>query len=123
MRRLEEHSASARAPVGDAALRAIWGVVAALPRGVVDTYGGIARRAGLAGRARLVGHALRVAPDDLDLPWHRVVGAGGRIAFPAGSRSHREQCRRLRAEGLEVRGGRVRSGASALDALLFGGDC
>jgi methylated-DNA-protein-cysteine methyltransferase-like protein len=54
-----------------------------------------------------VGFALRVAGDALDLPWHRVLGAGGRIAFPRASRAHREQARRLRAEGLRVVDGRV----------------
>jgi methylated-DNA-protein-cysteine methyltransferase-like protein len=88
----------------------------------VSTYGVIATRAGLPGRARLVGHALKAAPPGLDLPWHRIVAAGGRIAFPAGSAPFREQSRRLRAEGVEVVRGRVRiPRAEDLDALLWGG--
>ena len=67
----------------------------------------VARAAGLPGRARQAGFALRVAPAALHLPWHRVVGAGGRIVFPDRSREHREQARRLRAEGVTVRDGRV----------------
>jgi methylated-DNA-protein-cysteine methyltransferase-like protein len=43
----------------------------------------------------------------MHLPWHRVVGAGGRIVFPQSSLAHREQARRLRAEGVSVRNGRV----------------
>ncbi|MBS0395096.1 MAG: MGMT family protein [Proteobacteria bacterium] len=105
-----------------AALRAIWRTVAALPPGRVCTYGAVAARAGLPRRARLVGHALKVAPRALALPWHRVVGAGGRIAFPAGSAAHREQRRRLLAEGVAVVRGRVRVPAAGdLDALLWGG--
>jgi len=50
----------------------------------------------------MVGHALKVAPPALALPWHRVLAAGGRIAFPTGSRAYLEQRRRLRAEGLSV---------------------
>ena len=50
---------------------------------------------------------MRVVPEELRLPWHRVVAAGGRIAFEAHSASYREQVRRLRAEGVDVRGGRV----------------
>jgi methylated-DNA-protein-cysteine methyltransferase-like protein len=73
----------------------------------VATYGGVARAAGLPGRARQAGYALRVAGGSLNLPWHRVVGAGGRIAFPSASRAHREQARRLRAEGVAVADGRV----------------
>ncbi len=58
------------------------------------------------------------------LPWHRVTGAGGRIAFPAGSRPAREQMRRLEREGVKSRGNRVMQKPSAsssrtLDALLW----
>jgi len=91
----------------DAALNAIWHVVCAIPRGRVSTYGAVARAAGLPGRARQAGYALRIAPRGLNLPWHRVVGAGGRIVFPKSSRAHLEQARRLRAEGVRVRDGRI----------------
>lgn len=108
----------ARAPRGPAAesgesgaLEAIWQAVCAIPRGSASTYGAVARAAGLPGRARLTGFALRVAPRELNLPWHRVVGAGGRIVFPSGSREHTEQARRLRAEGVPVTAGRVARGA------------
>ncbi len=87
-------------PGETSALEAIWQVVAAIPRGRVSTYGAVALAAGLPGRARLAGYALRHAPDDLNLPWHRVLGAGGRIVFPASSSAYREQSRRLRAEGV-----------------------
>jgi methylated-DNA-protein-cysteine methyltransferase related protein len=90
-----------------AALEAIWEAVCAIPRGRVVTYGAVARAAGLPGRARQAGFALRLADASLNLPWHRVVGAGGRIAFPPASRAHREQSRRLRAEGVSVQRGRV----------------
>jgi methylated-DNA-protein-cysteine methyltransferase related protein len=93
------------------ALEAIWHAVCTIPRGRVSTYGAVARAAGLPGRARQAGYALRVAGDSLDLPWHRVVGAGGRIAFPPASRAHREQARRLRAEGVQVVDGRVERAA------------
>jgi len=94
-----------------AALEAIWQVVCAIPRGQASTYGAVARAAGLPGRARLTGFALRVAPEEMNLPWHRVVGAGGRIVFPDGSRAYREQARRLRAEGIPVSAGRVATAA------------
>ena len=100
------------------ALEAIWQAVCAIPRGRASTYGAVARAAGLPGRARLTGFALRVAPRELNLPWHRVVGAGGRIVFPSGSREHKEQARRLRAEGVSVAAGRVaRSALTELDDL------
>ena len=71
------------------------------------TYGEVARMAGFPGRARQAGRALRLIPPDLILPWHRVLGAGGRIVFPNRSSQHREQAHRLRAEGVMVRNGRV----------------
>lgn len=95
------------------ALEAIWQAVCAIPRGRAASYGAVARAAGLPGRARLTGFALRVAPRELNLPWHRVVGAGGRIVFPDGSRAYREQARRLRAEGVPVSAGRVAKAALA----------
>jgi methylated-DNA-protein-cysteine methyltransferase-like protein len=89
------------------AIQEIWHVVGAIPRGQASTYGAVARAAGLPGRARLVGRALRLAPKTLHLPWHRVVGAGGRIVFPTFSLAHREQTRRLKAEKVAVKDGRV----------------
>ena len=86
-------------------------MVCAIPRGQASTYGAVARAAGLPGRARQAGFALRVAPKELNLPWHRVVGAGGRIVFAKSSHHHREQARRLRAEGVLVKNGRVASSA------------
>lgn len=103
---------------------AILEVVRGIKRGTFASYGEVARRAGLPGRARLVGAVLRESGKVRNLPWHRVTGAGGRIAFPAGSRSAREQIRRLAREGVEARGNRVvqrPSSASSrtLDALLW----
>jgi methylated-DNA-protein-cysteine methyltransferase-like protein len=89
------------------AIQAIWDVVCAIPRGQVSTYGAVARAAGLPGRARLAGFALKVAPKEINLPWHRVVGAGGRIVFPISSAPHREQAKRLRAEGVVLQNGRA----------------
>jgi methylated-DNA-protein-cysteine methyltransferase-like protein len=95
------------------ALQAMWHVVCAIPRGQVATYGDVARAAGFPGRARQAGLAMRVAPRELDVPWHRVVGSGGRIVFPRASHAHREQARRLRAEGVLVKNGRVPPSAMA----------
>jgi methylated-DNA-protein-cysteine methyltransferase related protein len=94
-------------PDDNPAIQMIWDVISAIPRGQVSTYGAVARAAGLPGRARLTGFALRLAPDDRSLPWHRVVGAGGRIVFVKSSLQHREQTKRLRAEGVVLKNGRV----------------
>jgi methylated-DNA-protein-cysteine methyltransferase-like protein len=104
--------ASEKAPRGglpedNPAFQAIWDIVGMIPRGKVATYGAVARAAGLPGRARLAGRALSTLPKELNLPWHRVLGAGGRIVFPKTSTQHREQARRLRAEKVAVKDGRV----------------
>jgi len=105
--------------------RRIYAAVLAIPRGSVASYGEVARRAGLPRGARLVGRALAGCP--AHVPWHRVVNAAGRIALPKGSTVFAEQARRLRAEGLVVRDGRVTAVAGAaraqLDALLWGPRC
>lgn len=98
--------------------------IVAIPRGRVASYGVIAARAGLPGRARLVGTVLRNTPDDVELPWHRVLRADGRFAFESGSAAFIEQAQRLRSEGVEVRNGRVDQRQfgldDSLDALLWG---
>lgn len=103
---------------------AIARVVAAIPPGRVASYGELARRAGVPGRARLVGHVLGAMSDALNLPWHRVVRADGHLAFAPGSANFREQVRRLSGEGVLVRGGRVDLSAAGwerdLDAALWG---
>jgi methylated-DNA-protein-cysteine methyltransferase-like protein len=81
--------------------------VARIPRGKVTTYGAVATRAGMPRRARLVGRTLSALPDGSELPWHRVVAAGGRIALPEGSPGREEQLERLRREGVAATGGRV----------------
>jgi methylated-DNA-protein-cysteine methyltransferase related protein len=85
----------------------MWDVVCAIPRGQVSTYGAVARAAGFPGRARQAGLALKLAPKELQIPWYRVLGAGGRIVFASTSHAHQEQARRLRAEGVPVKNGRV----------------
>jgi methylated-DNA-protein-cysteine methyltransferase-like protein len=94
-------------PEDNPALQEIWHVVGAIPRGQISTYGAVALAAGLPGRARMAGRALRLAPKAMHLPWHRVVGAGGRIVFPPTSPEHREQARRLKAEKVIVKNGRA----------------
>ncbi len=99
----------------------ILAVVGAIPRGQVAGYGEVAHRAGLPGRARLAAKVLSENTDP-QLPWHRVVRSDGRIALPQGSKGYREQCQRLRAEGVIVVNGRVRNlkVARTLDEQVWG---
>ena len=94
--------------------------IRAVPLGQVAGYGVIARRAGLPGRARMVARVLRDF-SGTGLPWHRILRSDGHIAFPPGSDGYLEQARRLIAEGVEVRNGRVRmpTEAASLDAAIW----
>jgi len=108
MRRVKVHQLlDSPAPHAQAQIELLWNVVALIPAGEVWTYGDVAAAAGLPGRARLAGRALKIAPPALHLPWHRVLRAGGRIAFAPRSSAFREQVQRLRAEGVRVERGRV----------------
>lgn len=80
-------------------------VIAALRPGQVVTYGEVAVEAGYPGAARAVGTFLR----DFDgYPWWRVVRSDGRL-LPG---HEDEQSRRLAAEGITLRDGRIRSPAT-----------
>ncbi|HWX23472.1 MAG TPA: MGMT family protein [Vicinamibacteria bacterium] len=86
----------------------VYEAVRAVPKGRVITYGQLARLLGVPRGARAVGWALRALPRSLEksVPWHRVVGMGGRISPRAGA-GPLLQRRRLRAEGVRFRGERV----------------
>ncbi len=61
--------------------RQIYAVIKKIPKGKVATYGQIAALAGIPRGARQVGTALRNTPDNLKLPWQRVINAQGRISL------------------------------------------
>lgn len=56
-------------------------VVMQIPYAKVASYGQIARMAGLPRHARLVGRILADLASDVDVPWHRVVNAQGKISL------------------------------------------
>ena len=105
-------------------MKAVWQVVQGIPRGHVLTYGEVARLAGKARWARRVSRAMRRAPRGVELPWHRVVNAQGKISLPPDSNGFREQRRRLEEEGVVFLNGTIdldRFGyRGALDQLLWG---
>ncbi len=81
----------------------IWVVVRRIPKGKVATYGAVAEAAGFPGASRQVVWALRASKRPL--PWHRVVGAGGKILLPG--ESGQEQRLRLQNERVTFSGARV----------------
>ncbi|MNF63098.1 MGMT family protein [Pseudomonas sp. Irchel s3a18] len=86
---------------------ALYVTLAQVPEGKVVSYGQLAELAGLGRAARWVGRTLSQLPADSTLPWHRVLGAGGRISLPAGTPSGDEQRARLRMEGVSILNNRV----------------
>jgi methylated-DNA-protein-cysteine methyltransferase-like protein len=86
---------------------AIHKVIRRIPRGKVATYGAVAKAAGYPGASRQVVWALRAAK--APLPWHRVLGAGGKILLPG--QNGVEQRLRLETEGVKFRGSRVDMGS------------
>jgi methylated-DNA-protein-cysteine methyltransferase-like protein len=78
----------------------VYKLVKKIPRGRVTTYGGIAQALKLPGGARAAGYAMAACPSGRGIPWHRVVGAGGRLLL----RESRVSLQRklLESEGLHV---------------------
>ncbi|MFF7708178.1 MGMT family protein [Pseudomonas sp. NPDC007930] len=94
-------------PLHDPRKQALYSVLAAVPSGCVVSYGQLAEMAGLGRAARWVGRTLSQLPEGSALPWHRVIGAGGRISLAAGTPGGEEQRARLRQEGVLAKGDRV----------------
>jgi len=104
--------------------RSVWKVVSEIPSGHVLTYGEVARLAGLPKAARRVSQALRRAPRQMELPWHRVINAQGKISFPENSSGWIRQKDRLEDEGVTFLNGKVNleqfGYRGAVDRLVWG---
>ena len=59
----------------------VWATVKRIPRGRVATYGQVATLAGMPRHARQTGYALAATPENVKIPWHRVINAEGRISL------------------------------------------
>ncbi len=57
----------------------VYALVKKIPRGKVLTYGALAKATRLPGGARTSGRAMAGTPKGQGIPWHRVVGAGGKL--------------------------------------------
>ena len=79
-------------------------IILSIPPGKVSTYGRVAAAAGYPRLHRAVARLLRTDPPD-QLPWHRVLGAGGEIKLKGSAA--KEQRARLKLEGVRLRGERV----------------
>src|SRR5262249_13769859 len=57
----------------------VYSLVKLIPRGRVITYGGLAKALRLRGGARSAGRVMAASPSGKGVPWHRVVGFGGKL--------------------------------------------
>ena len=93
--------------------RRVRDLIRAVPRGKVSSYGRIAALAGDSRQARQVAWILHSSAEEDRLPWHRVIGAAGRISLPS-ARGGRAQRRLLEAEGVRFGPG------GTLDWVVYG---
>ena len=85
----------------------LYQTIAAIPHGKVASYGQLATLAGQVGAARLVGWCLRNLPKDSNLPWHRVITANGKLAFPMATVGYGRQREKLEQEGVFLQNHKV----------------
>lgn len=83
----------------------VYRLVKQIPRGRVLSYGALAKILRLRGGARSAGRAMAATPTGKGIPWHRVLGEGGKILVrePYGSL----QKKLLETEGVQVIESRV----------------
>lgn len=80
--------------------RRIVAMISAVPYGKVVAYGQVAELCEHKGAARQVSWTLRTQSSKNDLPWHRIIGSGGKISLK--NESGDLQQRLLEEEGVEV---------------------
>ena len=83
----------------------VYRLVKRIPRGHVTTYGALAKALRLRGGARAVGYAMAACPNGRGIPWHRVIGAGGRLLIPEPYGA--KQRMMLETEGVTLHGFRI----------------
>jgi methylated-DNA-protein-cysteine methyltransferase-like protein len=83
----------------------VYRLIKRIPRGRVTTYGELAKALRLPGGARAAGYAVAATPKGRGIPWHRVIGAGGRVRVPEPYASLQRKL--LESEGVEFDGGTI----------------
>jgi methylated-DNA-[protein]-cysteine S-methyltransferase len=86
--------------------RAVWNIVACIPRGETTTYGRIAEQLGDRSLAYRVGQAVGANPLCIFVPCHRVVGTNGSLTGYAGGLKRKQALLELE-ESAQVRAGRL----------------
>ena len=93
--------------ISDSPTKRIYEAVKSIPKGKVATYAQVAKMAGNPKMQRAVGNALHKNPDEFGIPCYRVVNAKGFLADEFVFGGPGIQKKRLEAEGVEVKDGRV----------------
>jgi methylated-DNA-protein-cysteine methyltransferase related protein len=83
----------------------VYRLVKQIPRGRVLSYGAVAKILRLSGGARSAGRAMAATPSGKGIPWHRVLGAGGKLLIREPYASLQKKL--LESEGVEVIESRV----------------
>jgi methylated-DNA-protein-cysteine methyltransferase-like protein len=87
--------------------KSVYALVKKIPRGRVLTYGQVAKTLRLPGGARTAGRAMAACPSGQGVPWHRVVGAGGRLLIREPHASLQRKL--LETEGVSVAEKRIQN--------------
>jgi methylated-DNA-protein-cysteine methyltransferase-like protein len=78
----------------------VYRLVKQIPRGRVLSYGALAKALRLRGGARSAGRAMAAMPSGKGIPWHRVLGGGGKILIREPHASLQKKL--LESEGVAV---------------------
>ncbi|MGB9466694.1 MAG: MGMT family protein [Candidatus Acidiferrum sp.] len=78
----------------------VYNLVKQIPRGRVLTYGALSKALRLPGGARTAGRAMGATPHGKGIPWHRVLGANGKILIREPYASLQKKL--LESEGIPV---------------------
>ncbi len=84
-----------------------YALVRQIPKGMVTTYGNLAKALGDVVAARACGYMLSINPDPVGTPCYKVVksdGEVGKFTHPLGSE---EKTRRLQSDGIVIEDGRI----------------
>ncbi len=85
----------------------LYAILTKIPRGCVITYGRLAEMLGNKKWARALGNALHENPDGDKYPCYKVVGYDGKLSHGYAFGGIEEQKRRLEADGIVVKNGKV----------------
>ena len=104
-------------------MRRIWETIQDIPPGCVASYGQIAEIAGFLHLPTQKEKHLPHTPEEVKLPWHRVIQSSGKSAFDPNSRAFTTQRGRLADEGVAMLNGKVNMSKyrwePGLDELLW----